>query len=870
MRRDGCLGLVFCTVVAAFAGWSADESAVRAFPFQNGERVVFLGDSITHHSYWINALTDYYLTRFPDRKIAFRNAGLSGDTVSAALGRVDEDVVPWKPTSVAVMFGMNDAGLADYATNASPAMLSKQAASLAAFETNLVMLVQKLEASCPSARRIWLSTTPYDETVTGKHPGGAAGVSACAQEMLRLAKQKNEVGIDMNGPLTALNTLHQRENSAFSLCGSDGVHPREAGGLVIAAQVLAAQGVVPPDPVVLDASSGNRMFTVVERSLPCPIEPAARAIADEIGFVGRLASEKVVVTGLSSGVWRLSVDGERVLEADASEFAAGVELGDRETPMMRQAREVVAANRVIREQEKERQYVSVVRQCVLKPNLGSRVDNDEAVWNFVREKGSDPMVKANYFSKYLDLYLKNWPRRKALAAEIVRREAELDLLRQPRSHVWTLQPVTAHDITAFGAVADGRTKCTAAFEKAVAACAAAGGGRVMVPPGHFFTGPVHLKDNVELFLSKGAVVEFSDDPQDALPAVYSSWEGLECLNYSPFVYAFGCTNVAITGSGTLRAKMDRWRVQMKQETRNWTSPVKDPHFDIQAARAILYKWGSEDYPVEKRDMPKAHPAIMRPQLVQFNRCRGVRIEGVRIEDSPFWTIHLFLCKDVVIRGIDVCAHGFNNDGVDIEMTQDVLIEDSCFDQGDDCFVFKAGRNRDAWRIGVPTMNVEIRNCRVKKAGSLLGVGSELSGGIENVHVHDCDVETVGRLYYIKTNHRRGGFVRNVRLENVSTRRVVKVAALETDVLYQWAIFPDYETKITEIDGMILRNVSCGAAKMAIDFVGDSRLPAKNLLLDNVHIGKTEKFFSHIEDVENVSMKNVTGSGIGSVRTAWDN
>ena len=421
-----------------------------------------------------------------------------------------------------------------------------------------------------------------------------------------------------------------------------------------------------------------------------------------------------------------------------------------------------------------------------------------------------------------------------------------------------------------GAVGDGKTLCTEAFSRAVGVCASAGGGRVIVPVGRYMTGPIHLKSNVELHLEKGAVIEFSDDPQLCLPAVMSSWEGLECKNYSPFVYAFDCTNVAITGQGTIRAKMERWKVQMERELRNWTDKENVARYDIQAARAILYKWGSEDYPVEKRDMPSAHPAIMRPQLIQFNRCRGARIEGVRIEDSPFWTIHLFLCKDVMIRGIDVCAHGFNNDGVDIEMTQDVLIEDSCFDQGDDCFVFKAGRNRDAWRIGVPTKNVEIRNCRVKKAGSLLGVGSELSGGIENVSVHDCEVGTVARLYYIKTNHRRGGFVRNIRLENISTEKVHKVAALETDVLYQWAVFPDYETRITEIDGMILRNVSCGAAKIGLDFVGDPRLPAKNLLLDNVRVGKTEKFFSHIENVENVSMKNVIGSGIGSVRTDWDN
>lgn len=844
------------------------EATERAAAFADGERVVFLGDSITHHSYWINALTDYYLTRFPDRKIAFRNAGLSGDTSAGALGRVDEDVVPWNPTSVTVMFGMNDAGIGDYVTNASPEQVARQAANIASFKTNIAAVARKLEACCPSARRIWLATTPYDETVKGEHPGAAAGVVACARETLRLAERTGEASVDLNGSVTAFNRLRQKARPSFSLCGTDGVHPREAGGLVIAAQILAAQGVGSPDPVVLDASSGMRSFTVVEKSLPSPVEPAARAVAVEIGFAKTFTREVAVVKGLPAGVWRLSIDGERVLEADASEFAAGIDLYGRETPMMRQAREVVAANRAIREMERERQYVSAARHYVLKPFLKERADDDDAVWAFVREKGDTPEVKANYFAKFLDLYLKNWPRRKTLSEELVRRESALDRLRQPRSHVWTVQSVPAFDVVAQGAVADGKTLCTEAFALAVSKCAAAGGGRVVVPPGRYFTGPIHLKSNVELYLERGAVVEFSDDPRLYLPTVRSSWEGLECLNYSPLVYAFGCTNIAITGQGTIRAKMDRWNAQMEREVKNWTSEEKDPQYDIQGARAILYKWGSEDYPVEKRDMPRAHPAIMRPQLIQFNRCDGIRIEGVRVEDSPFWTIHLFLSRNVVIRGVDVCAHGFNNDGVDIEMTQNVLIEDSSFDQGDDCFVFKAGRNRDAWRIGVPTRNVEIRNCRVKKAGSLLGVGSELSGGVENVFVHDCQVETVARLYYIKTNHRRGGFVRNVRLENVMTDKVVKVAALETDVLYQWSVFPDYETRLTEIRDLGLKNISCEAAVIGIDFRGDARCPAKGLTVENVRIRKTDELFCHIENVENVQMKDSSGGTVGTVRTAW--
>lgn len=418
-------------------------------------------------------------------------------------------------------------------------------------------------------------------------------------------------------------------------------------------------------------------------------------------------------------------------------------------------------------------------------------------------------------------------------------------------------PNRVFNIADYGAKPDGG-KATAALAQAIAACAQAGGGRVVVPAGTFLTGPVHLRGQVELHLEAGAKLLFTDDPQDYLPAVMSSWEGLECLNYSPLIYAYGCTNVALTGKGCIEAKMDFWKEQMNEAKTG-----------IQDARRILYTWGSEDYPVEKRDITKAHTAIMRPHLVQFNRCRNVRVEGIEIHDSPFWTVHMFLCDGVVVRGVDSKAHGFNNDGVDLEMTRNVLIEDSSFDQGDDGFVFKAGRNRDAWRIGVATENVLIRNCDVKVAGSLIGVGSELSGGVKNVYVHDCKVGKVARLYYIKTNHRRGGIVDNIILKNVKAGAMLKVAAVETDVLYQWRVFKDYETRITKISNLRIEDVEVESARWGIDLKGDARLPIDGFTARNVKIGRTERCLTHVENAEHVVFENVSGGTVGKVTTPWD-
>ena len=188
--------------------------------------------------------------------------------------------------------------------------------------------------------------------------------------------------------------------------------------------------------------------------------------------------------------------------------------------------------------------------------------------------------------------------------------------------------------------------------------------------------PIHLKSNVNLYLAKDAVVRFTDNPADYLPAVMTSWEGMECYNYSPLVYAFECENVAITGPGTLAPKMDLWRTWFKRP---------QPHLD---ALKELYTMASTDVPVKKRQMAKGDNNL-RPHLIHFNRCKNVLLDNFAIRESPFWTIHLYLCNNAIARNLDVRAHGHNNDGIDLEMTRNVLVENCTFDQGDDAVVIKA-------------------------------------------------------------------------------------------------------------------------------------------------------------------------------------
>ena len=387
-------------------------------------------------------------------------------------------------------------------------------------------------------------------------------------------------------------------------------------------------------------------------------------------------------------------------------------------------------------------------------------------------------------------------------------------------------------ITDFGAVPDDQQKTSAAIARAIAAANAAGSGVVVVPQGVWRTGPIHLKSHVNLHVAKGATLLFSERPADYLPAVMTSWEGLECYNYSPLVYAFECENVAITGEGTLQAKLDVWRL--------WYARPK-AHMD---ALVALYHMAARGVPVSERQMT-AGAANLRPQFVQFNRCRHVLIEDIHIVDSPFWVLHPYLCSDVVIRRVDIRAHGHNNDGVDPEMSQNVLIEDCVFDQGDDAVSVKSGRDQDAWRIGVPSKNIVMRNCRIKNGHQLMAIGSELSGGVENVFVDNCHFDhdgsavrsTINNLLFVKTNERRGGYVKNIFMSNVSATSIAGgVLCVETDVLYQWRdLVPTYERRLTPIEGLHVSNITVGEAKFLCNIKAEAAMPVRSVTLRSIQV-----------------------------------
>lgn len=328
-------------------------------------------------------------------------------------------------------------------------------------------------------------------------------------------------------------------------------------------------------------------------------------------------------------------------------------------------------------------------------------------------------------------------------------------------------------ITDFGAKPGA--PATAALAAAIQACHAAGGGRVVVPAGEWLTGAVHLKSNVNLHVAGGATLRFSTDPAD-YPLVFTRWEGVECMNYSPLIYAFEQENIAVTGEGTLDggADWDNWWA--------WNDKKKGP-VKQKPGRDRLFGMGQAGVPVARRVFGDGH--FLRPNFVQPYRCKNILIEGVTIVRSPMWELHPVLSENITIRGVKISSHGPNNDGCDPESSRNILIEDCVFDTGDDCIAIKSGRNNDGRRVNVPSENIVIRRSRMKDGHGGVVLGSECTGGIRNVFIEDCEMDSpdLDRALRFKNNAVRGGVLENVFMRRVKVGRVGE-AVLTIDLQYE--------------------------------------------------------------------------------------
>ncbi len=348
----------------------------------------------------------------------------------------------------------------------------------------------------------------------------------------------------------------------------------------------------------------------------------------------------------------------------------------------------------------------------------------------------------------------------------------------------------------------------------------AGGGTAVLIPGLWLAdGSVRLKSNVHLRLEEGAHLRFLPNPESYLPPVLTRWEGTEVYTYSPMIFADGQENIAITGFGTIDGQGEKYWLPWRKTQ----GPIKK----------ILRDMGRDGVSLEERVF--VGERRLRPYFVQFRNCRRVLVDGPTFIDSPFWMIHPLYCEDVIIRNSKFISRHINSDGVDPDSSRRVLIENCDFDVGDDGVSIKSGRDQDGWRVGKPSEDIVIRNCRYSgDTGGGVAIGSEMSGGVRNVYVDGYDLPKASHTLFFKANLDRGGLIENIFIRNIQGGEVKSVLVFSN--AYHSYRGGTYPPKFRDV---LVDNVQVDRAKIGISIQGHTEAPVERITIRDFTLRQAE-------------------------------
>ncbi len=377
-------------------------------------------------------------------------------------------------------------------------------------------------------------------------------------------------------------------------------------------------------------------------------------------------------------------------------------------------------------------------------------------------------------------------------------------------------------ITSFGA----KTTATAAqnqkaINKVISLVSKKGGGKVIIPKGTWNTGAIELKSHVNLVLEEGATLHFAFEPK-LYPLVRTSWEGLACWNYSPCIYAYKATDIAITGKGTIDGGGNNdtfW--QWNGNPRFGYKEGVTKESQKLGSRSKLLKMAEDGVPFDERKFGMGYG--LRPQLVNMVHCERILIKDVKMINSPFWVIHPLLSKNITVDGVYVWNEGPNGDGCDPEACENVLIQNCVFHTGDDCIAIKSGRNNDGRLWNQPSKNIIIRNCKMEDGHGGVVIGSEISGGCENVYAENCVMDSphLERILRIKTNNCRGGQVQNINMRNVVVGQCKEaVVKINLDYERKEICYRGFEPIVNNVN---VENVTCQKSDYGVLIIGRDSL-----------------------------------------------
>ena len=374
-----------------------------------------------------------------------------------------------------------------------------------------------------------------------------------------------------------------------------------------------------------------------------------------------------------------------------------------------------------------------------------------------------------------------------------------------------------------------------------------GGGVLRFPKGVYRTGGIILKDNIEINIQEGAVLKFSQNPVDYTPNVIGHWEGMEIYNFRAFMYSNDAKNIAITGSGILDGNAG-WD--------NWWGWSKNNLHKLKKNRPRLMDYNRSQVPVEKRNFGIGYH--LRPNFIQTYKSEKITIQGVTLKNSPMWFIHTVLSENIIIDGVKIYApyESPNTDAIDFESSKNIVVKNCFIDVGDDCITMKSGRNQDGRRINIPTENVIARNNIIKNGRGGLTIGSEMSGGANNIFMKDCQINSkkLNRAFRIKGSEVRGGYVRNIFVKDVQIDTVGGGPVLNIDLHYKVREAErDGNLYLPKIENVFIQNVSCNYAKQPLFLDGYEESKIRNIWLKNIDI-KDVEIPSHIKHVSNLTME----------------
>jgi len=439
------------------------------------------------------------------------------------------------------------------------------------------------------------------------------------------------------------------------------------------------------------------------------------------------------------------------------------------------------------------------------------------------------------------------------------------------------------NILDYGAIADGLTLNSAAINKTIEACAAKGGGTVLIPAGSFVTGPIIMKSNINLHLNKGALIIYTPD-FDQYPLVISTFEGVDAVRcQSPFT-AEHLENIAITGEGIMNGNGFYWRPLQKDKVSEsqWVAHQKKYGGVLNENKKTWYNSpkalkGSLTNNIGKITAGKTAKDFedvkdfLRPNMIRIFDCKNILIEGVTFENSPAWTTHINTSEHITMRNVTVKNpwYGVNTDALDLESSKNALVEDCHFDTGDDGICIKSGRDAEGRKKGLPTKDVIVKNCVVYHAHGGFVVGSEMSGGTNNMFVSNCTFIGTDIGLRFKTTRGRGGMVENIYVNNINMKDIAAEAIL-FDMYYmakdpvvlagEKREPPVVETKpvdetTPQFQNFYFRNITCNGASKGIFVRGIPEMHVKNVLIENAVLQADEGI--DIQEASNITLNNVT-------------